>query len=281
MSNGGGGLRQLLLVAGRGILELVYPQSPKCRLCSRQAASVDGHGRGRGSLGLCSLCYAGLLFLDGEICDTCGREMMAGSEGWAVKGEGVLKQCDDCRRRGREQTFFQSNRSAVAYNRMMKDLLALYKYRGNEQLQELLGELLHQAYRLHYAGLSVDAITYVPLHPQREKERGFNQSRQLAEGLGRKLSFPVRELLVRNQETDKQSMKTRRERIHALRGVFAAAPLPAHFARARQEAGVGDQVERQVLLIDDVYTTGSTVNECARVLMELGYEKIYVLTVAR
>ncbi|MFN3476411.1 MAG: ComF family protein, partial [Candidatus Methylomirabilales bacterium] len=115
---------------------------------------------------------------------------------------------------------------------------------------------------------SYDCLVPVPLSPEREKERGFNQSLVLAEALGRRFDVPVeRKALVRVRPTRPQE-GNRKAREENVRGAFAVI-------RPERIAG------KRILLIDDVYTTGATVNECAKVLMKAGAQEVAVYTLAR
>jgi ComF family protein len=117
--------------------------------------------------------------------------------------------------------------------------------------------------------LSVDVIMPVPLHPQRLREREFNQSLLLADRLGRHLNLPVVSAnLVRRVPSPPQTSLSRKERLRSLRNAFGVRN-PERISGKR------------VLLIDDVFTTGSTVNECARALRKAGSDDVSVLTLAR
>lgn len=224
------------------IMDMLFPSAAQCAFCERRA-SADL---------ICTLCLTDIQAIQGPICSQCGRPQ---------ENEDLCKDCSL-----REETFFISNRSAVQYNDKMKEIISLYKFRGHESLVTILASFLEKAYRNHYLPIPFDAITFVPLHPQRLRERSFNQSQQLAFFLSRKTKIPVVSLLQRTRSTDKQSKKHRLERLRTLQGAFTARPFSLAL--------------NNVLLIDDVYTTGATVNECARVLAAKGMV-VFVLTVAR
>ncbi|WP_246314717.1 ComF family protein [Paenibacillus foliorum] len=149
----------------------------------------------------------------------------------------------------------------------MKGWLGIYKYRGHEEMRRLIGSMLLHAYNLHKHEAVVgsadcsEMITYVPLSDKRLTERGFNQSQQLAEELGRKTGLPVIPLLQRTRHTDKQSFKTRVDRIEDLQGVFAVDPS----AKDKHKA-LFSSSKVTLYVVDDVYTTGSTLNECAKAI---------------
>ncbi|RKD22099.1 hypothetical protein BEP19_13600 [Ammoniphilus oxalaticus] len=230
----------------KNLLELLFPTPPSCVLCERKAVQR----------GFCKLCWESLELIDDQQrCERCGRA-------WSEKGT-----CSDCRRRS--DTYFVCNRSAVQYNDKMKEMISLYKFRGLELLAASLALFLEQAYRTHYTELHFDAITFVPLHEKRLQERGFNQAEQLARILGKRVNIPVYSLLTRIRYTEKQSKKGRQARLEVLGESFAALPIPPSSPSIKR-----------VLLVDDIYTTGSTLNQCAKILADQGL-LVYTLTIAR
>jgi ComF family protein len=117
-------------------------------------------------------------------------------------------------------------------------------------------------------GRQFDLIVPVPLHPARQRERGFNQASLLAELLARQSSIPLKPLLERIRYTNTQTALDRSERMENLHNAF----------RLRKNVDVRGL---RVLLVDDVLTTGSTMNECARVLKRAGALSVYGATAAR
>jgi predicted amidophosphoribosyltransferase len=204
------------------------------------------------------------------------------------------------------QRFFVMNRSAVRYDGMMREWLAQYKYRGHERYAPLLVKMLSQAlirmqleinslkgglqHSKQSAVWKPDLITFVPVSKARLIERGFNQAQIFAEGLGKLHHIPIASLLVRSMHTEKQSFKTRAERIESMKGAFELIP-EEHFVREIARLKGFDQPGAlrtlQILIVDDIYTTGSTLNTCAYVLrqaakLKMGLEaNIYCLTWAR
>ena len=114
--------------------------------------------------------------------------------------------------------------------------------------------------------MDVDAIVPVPIHRSRRRKRGFNQAEILAEILGKKLGIPVEpELLKRNRKTVPQKELSPSERLKNLTGAFLAESLPDD--------------KKRILLVDDIYTTGSTLEACARVLKNAGAEVVYFVVI--
>ncbi len=147
-------------------------------------------------------------------------------------------------------------------------LIHQFKYRGNTELGFFLGSLLGQDIRgsPYYEGL--DFIIPVPLHPKRKKQRGFNQSEVIARGIASCLSVPCCDhLLIRKQETSTQTRKNRFNRWQNVADVFET-PEPLRL------------VNKSVLLVDDVITTGSTLEACAQKLLTINGVKIWIATLA-
>ncbi|MEX1028748.1 MAG: ComF family protein [Paenibacillaceae bacterium] len=239
---------------------LLAPNVDSCLVCHGLRAGSSGE------LPLCRKCYTSIPWIKPNdiACSVCGR----------------YEQCTDCIRR--KLTWFESNLSVVRYDDVMKDWLGRFKYRGDEGLQLLFAgmfESLFQRFLANHTRGSKDIalITYVPLSRQRLEERGFNQAELFARALGNSFRIPVAPLLERALHTGKQSYKTRSERIHDLRGVFVLNQAGA------ERLSAGDPSRpNNIIIVDDVYTTGSTMNECARIVKEaLPNLRVFSLTWAR
>lgn len=230
----------------------------ECAYCRKPVKSVAN------PLRLCDACFRTIPWIREVLCPVCGR----------------YEACTDCTRR--KETYFVMNRSAVRYDEFMKEWLAKFKYRGDERLRQLIGSMLMQGYH-HYMKLpdvkarGFDAVTFVPLSESRLEERGFNQAEQLARIIGGRTNLPVVPMLVRIKHTAKQSFKTRSERLSDMSGVFAFDP-----AAAERLNRIGSHRRPlHFLIIDDVYTTGSTLNQCAHTITEAMDAKVFGLTWAR
>jgi competence protein ComFC len=217
----------------------------ECLACKQQAV-LD-----REKHGLCDSCYWRIPWIHQVLCPICGR----------------YESCRDCARRG--IAFFSRSRSAVMYDDGMKELLARYKYRGDERLGRAIGAMLVHAFRLLQMEPStstnqsaVRILTYVPVSERRMLERGFNQAEQMAKEVGKAVNLPVIPLLQRKRHTDKQSFKSRSQRIEDLEHVFEL-----HEAGLQQVLDLSQKDEMmQIYIVDDVYTTGSKLNQCSMVL---------------
>jgi ComF family protein len=184
------------------------------------------------------------------LCASCGREVGAGN------------RCQDC---AREQPRIDGIRACSRFEGAVRTAVHRLKYNGQRALAEPLAELLERTAR---ELPSADAIVPLPLHPARERERGYNQSGLLAVALAGRLELPVLPAAVRTRKTNDQVGLTRRERQENVRGAFAC-PDPALVAG------------RRLLLVDDVCTTGSTLVACAAPLLRANAASVRGLVVAR
>jgi ComF family protein len=151
----------------------------------------------------------------------------------------------------------------------LRRVVQKFKYGRRVSLGKPLGQLLAQGCKEFLQECPVDMIIPVPLHPKRLRWRGFNQSILLARQVSRAYNIPLDPFVVyRSKETPPQTQLTEAERRKNMRGVFSLNP---------QKSIDG----KRVLLVDDVYTSGATVNECSRCLRQGGAKEVYVLTLAR
>jgi ComF family protein len=173
-------------------------------------------------------------------------------------------RCGDCRGRRRA---FKLLRSAGVYEGSLQKLIKKFKYGGREDLARPLGRMLVDLWREQPRLGPVDAVVPVPLHWLRERGRGYNQALVLAEYFGRKTGLPVVRALARRRSPSQTELR-REERLENVRDAFRAA---------RPELARG----KSLLLVDDVCTTGATLEACARALKAAGARRVAALTVAR
>ena len=198
-----------------------------------------------------------------DTCEVCGDSLIAGA---ASLGE---RCCEPCRETRPE--FFKAT-AYGAYDDELRDLIHLLKYEQVTPAAAVLGRMLAKA--IQKLEISADSILVVPvpLHRSKRRQRGFNQTELIVRAalkgnafLGAQLATDV---LERTRPTLSQIGLTRPQRAENIRGAFRVKHLNKITGRA-------------VLLVDDVLTTGTTANECARVLLKAGAEKVWVATVAR
>jgi ComF family protein len=159
--------------------------------------------------------------------------------------------------------------SAYRSRGAVRELIHRFKYNKHLHLRHVLGRMLREGFGdPRVRAMGVDGIGPVPLHPAREREREFNQAAILAAVASRRLARPVVDCLRRVRYTLTQTHFHREERFGNLEGAFA-------LRRGAEIAG------KNLALVDDVLTTGSTTDACARVLKEAGASAVVVITVAR
>lgn len=237
----------------RYLLNFIYP--PRCAVCGA-SMPLDSARR------LCAPCLRAIEPLAGTLCAVCGTPLLGRDD-----------DEERCRRCCLAPPAFDSARSVTRYragaegSNTVGSLLRRHKYGLDQSLGRALAECLEAAPPL--AAERYDVVIPVPLHRQRLRWRGFNQAALLGGALARRLKCSLDvATLARVRPTPPQTARDHAERARNVRNAF----------RVRRPARV---TGRCVLLIDDVMTTGATVNECARVLRAAGARRIDVLTLAR
>ena len=157
--------------------------------------------------------------------------------------------------------------SPLYYTGKVREPLLRYKFGGLRIYARTYAALM--AERLEHRGLAFDVITWVPLSAKRLRTRGYDQARLLAEEIAKRFGIPCERLLIKTTDTPAQSgTHSRRERVTNVKGVYRPAALPMIRGKT-------------ILLVDDIVTTGSTLDECARVLSKSGAKSVSAVTVAR
>ena len=246
-----GRLRDALDAVYDASLALMYPQA---------CASCGGSAEDRRCAPVCRECFrqAELFSIDDKLCWRCGT-IGAGKTGGARPGQLMCRRCDE--------EPWTAARGAGVYTGALRACVLELKRRPH------VGAELIELMRAWQRRAPLDAATLiipVPLHRRRERERGFNQARVLAEALAKSARLPIDDVsLVRTNYTEMHRAGMDAE---ARRASVADA---FEVVRPRMVAG------ESVLLIDDVWTTGATAGACARPLLEAGARDVYVLTLAR
>jgi ComF family protein len=159
-------------------------------------------------------------------------------------------------------------RALAAFDGSLQAAIHRWKYEGKTYLTPFIAEWMAEGLNRYWELHSLDLLLPVPLHPQRLRERGFNQALLLTEELSRRTGIPyLKTILKKKKPTLPQVNLSGVEREKGLREAF-------HVTEKEKLLG------KSVLLVDDVYTTGATVNECSKVLLKGGAEKVHVLTLA-
>jgi len=234
------------------LVSVVFPSG--CRICERLLTSAS-------RVPICEECLSSFERVPSIVCDVCGRPL----PGLAQKEEEPLL-CPACQ----EKTYaFDRARSFAVYADAVVRAILLLKFEQVEPLGAWFSERLAEMVNADSDRLSADVVVPVPLHREREKERGYNQAALLSKPLARRLRLPHKAvLLMRTRARPDKQVLSLEERWESVRGAFATRS--------------GSQVDNlRVLLVDDVLTTGATLDACARALREAGAKSVIGLTVAR
>jgi ComF family protein len=231
------------------LLNILFP--PLCHVCR-------SHLRDPTEIHLCPECRDKISLIDSPFCPVCGIPFAAEDD--------RDHPCGTCLTRPRP---FAAARAAARFEGPVQEIIHRFKYGKKAHLSRPLG-LLTAATLAHFgAAIPCDFIVPVPLHRKRLRERGFNQSQLIGRVLAKKWKIPQSlNNLRRIRWTDPQTGLSAPERIRNIRGAFVVA-TPEKVK------------DKSLLLVDDVYTTGSTITECAKTLRRAGAREIRVVTVAR
>ncbi len=222
--------------------------APACAVCQ---TSLDQPTCGP----VCASCWQSILPLTPPLCDACGDPLPS----WRTASV-PLARCPRCRRTRRA---VDRARAIGAYDGALREIVHALKYDGRRSLAVRLGALMHA--RAGDLLEDVDAAVPVPLHRSKRRERGFNQAADLAVALG----LPVIHALRRVRATASQTGLPAGQRHRNVRGAFETRRCAAALTGAT------------VLLVDDVCTTGATLEACALVLKEAGVREVRAITAAR
>ncbi|MEF8726300.1 MAG: ComF family protein [Candidatus Bipolaricaulota bacterium] len=224
------------------MLDILYP--PHCYLCGKPLTT---HGY------ICPDCLDSFEEITGPICEKCGQP--------ARKPGGVCSECSE----GNREFFLARSFGRYKPGGGLAESIKGLKYEGEKALAKGLASLLARGESGEFLE-RVDAITFVPLSRKKLADRGFNQAELLAQSLARDRGIPSFQTLIKERATKPQAELGREERLVNVRGSFT------YRKRVDYES---------VMLVDDVFTTGATVDECSKVLKEAGVGRVFVATLAR
>lgn len=239
--------------ASARLLDLVYP--PQCALCGVSLAL----GRG-----LCDACRHALPRIEAPFCQRCGEAF-----------EGRIDAAFECPNCSKLKFSFEFARSALKWDEGTRQLILQLKYARAIHLAGELGRLLAEGFddpRFDEARSGHWPLVPVPLHRSRQQHRYFNQSAEIARAAAVLLQVPVVAMLKRVRSTSTQTRLSRRERLENLKDAFVISAAGRRWL-PRASAGV--------IVVDDVLTTGSTIEACAATLRAAGIKRVQALTVMR
>lgn len=226
-------------------LDLFFPKT--CSGCGKIISSDEL---------FCPDCDKALVFIKPPLCPICGTPLKSGES----------HVCGQCLK---EPPFFKAGRSCAIYDGPLSNAITYFKYQGVTALAKPLSMIMISTLSSFIKTASVDLILPVPLHIKSLRQRGFNQSLLLANKLGKNLKLPVKGLVLKKvKHTLPQVGLSQAERRKNVRGSFKVISPE-------------DVKDKNILLVDDVFTTGTTVNECSKVLIKAGARGVFIVTLAR
>jgi len=225
------------------ILDIVFP--PRCPICNELIS--------QGKIGTCDSCEGLLSFVEEPYCLKCGKPIEDEKE----------EYCGDCKKR---RHFFDEGRAVLIYDEHMSKSIYRFKYNGKQEYARFYGKIIYERLVRKIKQWNPDVIIPVPIHKSRMKKRGFNQAFLIAKELSKYSNIPVdNHILIRKIPTKVMKNLDAKERENNLKKAFIVVKNSVKL--------------NSVVIIDDIYTTGSTVDAISRVLREAGVSKIYFITV--
>ncbi len=223
-------------------LDLLYPR--RCPACDRPLQ--------RGT-SICPDCADAFKRVEPPYCFQCGKHL----------ADPTQEYCYDCRRK----IHFYDRGAALYDYRSVAETMYRFKYGRRSEYADYFGSRIATCLGDTIRSWHADAIIPVPVHRERFRKRGYNQAESLARAIGERLQIPVYgDILVRTRSTVPMKLLDRRERIKNLKSAFIAKEYSVKL--------------RSTIVVDDIYTTGSTIDACAAVLKEAGVEKVYYIAAA-
>ncbi len=236
-------------------IDIIYP--PRCHICKKFLWNEKVQENQKAP-SFCQPCFDGFSEITSPLCPICGRPFVSGIDDDHV--------CEDCLRK---RPFYDKAAASYLYEGSLMKAIHQFKYEEKSYLADSLGPLLASFAKRWLKEIDDCLVKPVPLHPKRLRERGFNQSfllaKYIASLIGTELDFLS---LKRIRYTQPQIGLKSDERRKNVRRAFGLK---------ERQAVKG----RTILLVDDVATTGNTLNECARVLKRSGAEKVFCMVLAR
>lgn len=206
-----------------------------------------------------------------KVCDSCRTKPVRVLEPRCKKCSKPLESeeqeyCFDC---SQKDFYYERGLALWMYDAAMKKSIGWFKYSRRKEYASYYADELAAHFQNEVRNMKPDVIMPIPIHISRLRQRGFNQAQLVAEELGARLNLPVvSDVLLRTEKTAPQKDLNSEERAENLRHAFTIHPQKIKMCNGY----------KRILLLDDIYTTGSTINSCARILKSAGVEKVYFLT---
>jgi len=240
-----------------GLLNFFMPKHLTCNFCEAELPPLWERP-------ICETCNQQMVMIEGHLCEKCGRSI----EVTYAQHADYFYRCKECQEKF---TYFHKHRAYTHYEAGVKTGLMGLKYKRQIYQAVYFGECLARMVAKDSDLKAFDAIVPVPVHFLRRASRGYNQAGVLAEHLSKQLGVaPPKDLLVRQRVTKKLKTLDKASRKRMLENAIIVDKHMKHLLK-----------DKRILLVDDIYTTGTTLDACARALYEAGCASICCVTVAR
>ena len=224
------------------LLDMIFPR--RCPICDRVLGNINGCGGSR-----CLVCSEHDDLVGGVRCMKCGKEIETDT----------AEYCSDCERYPK---IYKRCYPLFNYIEPVKGSILAVKYRNRREYCDYYGSAMAEMLCDTVRRNGIDVLVPVPVHRHKLKNRGYNQAQILAEVVGRHLAIPVcTDMLLRLEDTRPQKELDNLQRANNMKNAFGAGNYHRNY--------------RRIMIIDDIYTTGATMDTCARILMEMGAEAVY------
>jgi len=228
------------------IIDIIYPA--RCPICEEIIIPKD--------IRVCSSCKSKLSYVEEPRCMKCSKPIEHEEK----------EYCIDCERK---KYSYERGFSIWVYDDLMKKSIAAFKYNNKKEYAGFYIDEMLRLYGDAITKLKPDAIVPVPIHRSKYFSRGYNQAEILARGIGKALNVPViANLLIRKKRTEPQKKLDNRQRLANLQKAIIY----------NYKAVKNNKTINSILLVDDIYTTGSTIAVCSNVLIANGVQKVYFIT---
>ncbi|MDU2197093.1 MAG: ComF family protein [Peptostreptococcaceae bacterium] len=230
------------------VLDFIYPKNISCILCNKPIKKINTYS-------LCKDCFKELNFIQ-DGCIKCGKPIIYHS----------LEKLDlcGCSYCFNKSFYFDKAISCIEYSDISKSMILGFKYKNKTYMAKYISNIMKE--KLDLENIKFDYITFVPLHKKRMRKRGFNQSEKIAKELGKMIDIPILDCIYRKSNTNRLYNLNRKERKIELKNAFLV------------KENINYANGKNILLIDDIFTTGSTVNEISKLLKLNNVNKIFVMT---
>lgn len=228
------------------VYDSVYP--PRCPVCDAVLYKKETIDRPK----LCKGCVGKIIYINQPSCMKCGKQL-----------EDETEYCHDCLK---YTHLYERGVAAFSYSKDIKRSLYSFKYENRREYVEFYADTIVDKYGHVISSWKPDVMVPVPLHPSKYRKRGYNQAEILANAISARTGIPVdTNILKRKRNTRAQKELDDKDRISNIKGAFILGQNGVKY--------------RKILLVDDIYTTGTTIDECSRVLRANKVSEVYFVAI--